>query len=437
MNRIILISLFSILAIQVMAQEKIVQTAGRTQLGEFAPEFAHLNDDILFGEVWSRNDLLSLRDRSLVTLTSLISQGITDSSLGFHLQEAKKNGITRTEISEIITHIAFYAGWPKAWAAFRQAKDVWAEDTSADDAKARFQQEMIFPIGEPNTAYAKYFTGNSYLARISDEQVPIANVTFEPGCRNNWHIHHATKGGGQMLIGVAGRGWYQEEGKPAQEILPGTVIHIPANVKHWHGAAADSWFAHLAFEIAGENASNEWLEPVTDEEYGNIEVNMNSMQSNHKVLVAYFSATGVTAQAAQKVADATGGEVYAITPAKPYTDADLDWRDKQSRSSVEMNDPKARPALGGKRLDVSEYDVVFIGYPIWWDQAPRLINTFIESHNLKGKAVIPFATSGGSTISGSAATLKRSYPSLEWKEGRLLNRADEKTVRTWIDILGY
>ena len=188
-------------------------------------------------------------------------------------------------------------------------------------------------------------------------------------------------------------------------------------------------------QTAGENASNEWLEPVTDEEYGKI--NMNSMQSNHKVLVAYFSATGVTARAAQKVAEATGGEVYAITPAKPYTDADLDWRDKLSRSSVEMNDPKARPALGGKRLDVSDYDVVFIGYPIWWDQAPRLINTFIESHNLKGKTVIPFATSGGSTIAGSAATLKRSYPALEWKEGCLLNRADEKTLRTWIERLGY
>ena len=188
-------------------------------------------------------------------------------------------------------------------------------------------------------------------------------------------------------------------------------------------------------QIAGEKASNEWLEPVADEEYGKI--NMNSMQSNHKILVAYFSATGVTARAAQKVAEATGGEVYAITPAKPYTDADLDWRDKQSRSSVEMNDPKARPALGGKRLDVSEYDVVFIGYPIWWDQAPRIINTFIESHDLKGKTVIPFATSGGSTISGSAATLKRSYPALEWKEGCLLNRADEKTVRTWIERLGY
>ena len=188
-------------------------------------------------------------------------------------------------------------------------------------------------------------------------------------------------------------------------------------------------------QIAGEKASNEWLEPVADEEYGKI--NMNSMQSNHKVLVAYFSATGVTARAAQKVAEATGGEVYAITPAKPYTDADLDWRDKQSRSSVEMNDPKARPALGGERLDVSEYDIVFIGYPVWWDQAPRLINTFIESHNLKGKTVIPFATSGGSTISGSVATLKRCYPALEWKEGCLLNRVDEKTVRTWIDRLGY
>ena len=264
---ILFISFITIATLNVMAQKKITQTAGRTQLGEFAPEFARLNDDILFGEVWSRNHLLSLRDRSLVTLTSLISQGITDTSLTYHLQEAKRNGITRTEISEIITHIAFYAGWPKAWAAFRQAKEIWKEETKTEDAKTRFQQEMIFPIGEPNTAYAQYFKGNSYLARVSGEQVSIANVTFEPGCRNNWHIHHATKGGGQMLIGVAGRGWYQEWGKPAQEILPGTVIHIPAGVKHWHGAADDSWFAHLAIEIAGENASNEWLEPVSNIDY--------------------------------------------------------------------------------------------------------------------------------------------------------------------------
>lgn len=259
---------------------KVVQTAGRDQLGDFAPKFAELNDDVLFGEVWSRTDRLGLRDRSLVTITALVSMGITDSPLTYHLQTAKKNGITRTEIAEILTHLGFYAGWPKAWAAFRQAKDVWAEDVWVEDTaepdrhdaarnvetdgKADFQKQMIFPIGEPNTAYAQFFTGNSYLAPVSTEQVKVFNVTFEPGCRNNWHIHRASEGGGQMLIGVAGRGWYQEEGKPAVEILSGTVIHIPANVKHWHGASADSWFAHLAFELDGKDTSNEWLEPVSD-----------------------------------------------------------------------------------------------------------------------------------------------------------------------------
>ncbi|MDE6497227.1 MAG: carboxymuconolactone decarboxylase family protein [Muribaculaceae bacterium] len=281
MKRIILTLIISVTTIfSAMAQQKIVQTAGRQQLGDFAPEFAHLNDDILFGEVWSRNDLLSLRDRSLVTITSLISMGITDTSLVYHLQEAKKNGITRTEIAEILTHIAFYAGWPKAWGAFRLAKDVWNDDIKGEDAKAvtdsvasqreEFARSMIFPIGEPNTAYAKYFIGNSYLAQIATEQIPFANVTFEPGCRNNWHVHKAETGGGQMLVGVAGRGWYQEEGKDPVEILPGTVINIPANVKHWHGAAKDSWFAHLAFAVPGEDADNIWLEPVSEEDYNKL-----------------------------------------------------------------------------------------------------------------------------------------------------------------------
>ncbi len=254
----------------IMAQKKITQTAGRDQLGDFAPEFAHLNDDILFGEVWSRNDLLSLRDRSLITVTALISQGITDSSLIHHMQTAKNNGITRLEISEVITHIAFYAGWPKAWGAFRIAKEVWADDVEGSDAKADYQRSIIFPIGDPNDLYAKYFSGQSYLASISTEQIEFSNVTFEPGCRNNWHIHHASKGGGQTLVGVGGRGWYQEEGKSAIEILPGTVIHIPANVKHWHGAAADSWFSHLAFGVPGEDISTEWLEPIDDSTYEKI-----------------------------------------------------------------------------------------------------------------------------------------------------------------------
>ena len=132
---------------------------------------------------------------------------------------------------------------------------------------AEYQKTIFFPIGQKNEAYAKYFIGQSYLAPVASKEFPIYNVTFEPGCRNNWHIHHADKGGGQMLICVGGRGYYQEFGKDPVEMTPGTVITIPEGAKHWHGAAPNSWFSHLAFEIPGENPSNEWLEPVTDEEY--------------------------------------------------------------------------------------------------------------------------------------------------------------------------
>ena len=128
----------------------------------------------------------------------------------------------------------------------------------------------VFEIGEPNTAFAQYFTGQSYLKMLTTERVGVGNVTFEPGCRNNWHVHHAAKGGGQILLVTAGRGYYQEWGKEAQELHPGDVVNIPAGVKHWHGAAPDSWFAHLAVEVPGEETSNEWLEPVSDEEYGKL-----------------------------------------------------------------------------------------------------------------------------------------------------------------------
>lgn len=250
--------------------QNVKQIAGRDQLGDFAPKFAELNDDVLFGEVWNRTDQLSLRDRSLVTVVALMSQGLTDESFRYHLMSAKKNGISRSEIAEILTHAAFYAGWPKAWAAFRMAKDVWNDTTEVVDAKTEFEREMIFSIGKPNDAFAKYFIGQSYLAPLSTSQVGIFNVTFEPGCRNNWHIHHAKNGGGQILICVAGQGWYQEWGKPAQQLNPGDVVNIPAGVKHWHGAAADSWFAHLAIEVPGESTSNEWLEPVDDKEYSQL-----------------------------------------------------------------------------------------------------------------------------------------------------------------------
>ena len=245
--------------------KKITQTAGRNQLGDFAPMFAHLNDDVLFGEVWNA-EALDTKTKCIVTVVSLMASGITDSSLGYHLQNAKNNGVTKAEIAAIITHATMYVGWPKGWAVFRQAKEIWNEAESAVSEKDAYQNSIFFPIGEENP-YGQFFVGQSYLAPVSTEQVPVFNVTFEPGCRNNWHVHHATKGGGQMLICVGGRGWYQEWGKEAVEMTPGTVVNIPANVKHWHGAAADSWFSHLAIEVGGENASNEWLEPVSDEEY--------------------------------------------------------------------------------------------------------------------------------------------------------------------------
>ena len=246
---------------------KIVQTAGRDSLGGFAPEFAHFNDDILFGENWNNTDI-DLKTRCIITVVALMASGVTDSSLKFHLENAKAHGVTKREIASIITHVAFYAGWPKGWAVFNMAKEVWTEGAPAEDEKAAHAAEMIFPIGEPNEAYAQYFIGQSYLAPVSSSQVGVANVTFEPGCRNNWHIHHADKGGGQILICVAGRGYYQEWGKDAVEMKPGDCINIPVGVKHWHGAAPDSWFSHLAVEVPGENSSNEWLEPVNDEQYG-------------------------------------------------------------------------------------------------------------------------------------------------------------------------
>lgn len=151
-----------------------------------------------------------------------------------------------------------------------------------------------------------------------------------------------------------------------------------------------------------------------------------------KTLVAYFSATGTTAKAARMIAEVTSGTLHEIMPQGAYTPADLDWNDRKSRSSVEMNDPKARPALKADSTDMSAYDVVFIGYPIWWDQAPRIINTFIESHDLKGKVLIPFATSGGSGIGNSTAVLKEAYPELDWEAGKLLNRADKSVIAGWI-----
>jgi len=245
-------------------KEKIVQTAGRDSLTGIADEFAKLNDDVLFEEVWNRHSITT-KERCIITIVSLISKGILDSSLSYHIQNAKNNGVSLEEISEIVTHIAFYAGWPNAWAAFRIIKEVYKDEAKQNDHGG------IFGIGEFNEGYKQYFIGNSYLKPLTNiNGLSIANVTFEPGCRNNWHIHHATKNGGQILICVEGEGYYQEEGKDVIVMHPGDVISCNANIKHWHGSTPNGWFSHLAIAVPGENCYTEWLEPISDDYYNNI-----------------------------------------------------------------------------------------------------------------------------------------------------------------------
>lgn len=233
------------------------QTAGRKGLGDLAPKFAELNDDVLFGEVWLREDKLSAKDRSMITVTALVTKGIYDNSLRFHIQNAKNHGVTKTEMVEIITHLAFYVGWPNAWATFSIVREVYAEEKA-------FLSDSLFGLGEENVGFAKYFSGKSYLKPLCTKGVGTYNVTFEPRCRNNWHIHHK---GGQILLCTDGQGWYQEFGKPARKLVPGDVVYIAPEVKHWHGAGKDEWFTHVALEIPADGASNEWCEPVSDEEY--------------------------------------------------------------------------------------------------------------------------------------------------------------------------
>ena len=168
---------------------------------------------------------------------------------------------------------------------------------------------------------------------------------------------------------------------------------------------------------------------------GQTKTNNNQQEDKKmsKTLVAYFSATGTTKAVAERLAKAANADLYEITPVERYTDADLDWHNKKSRSSVEMDDLKSRPAIVGKVKNIESYDVVYVGFPIWWYTAPTIINTFIESNNLKGKTVIPFATSGGSTIRKSCADLKKAYPEIKWKDGKLLNYATDNELKDWAE----
>ena len=234
-------------------------TVGRDQLGNLAPKFAELNDDVLFGQVWQREQELSARDRSLITIVSVIAGGNFD-HLEAQLQLGKNNGLSKQEIVEIITHQAFYVGWPKAWTAFKIVKQFYGETDTIKNTI--LEKSTIFPLGDPVTP--QRFDGKAWLKTISEPtenplKKRVSNVTFAPGARNIWHLHRT----GQILLVTGGEGWYQEWQKPAQKLKEGDTVNIPADVKHWHGATKDSWFVHIAIN----SEESEWFEPLSEDEY--------------------------------------------------------------------------------------------------------------------------------------------------------------------------
>jgi len=245
-----------------LAQGAAVQTKLRGGIPfdyAFAPATDYYLKAHLFGDIFAR-DILTYAERELVTVSALASIQGVEPQLKSHINGARNMGVSDAEIHAIPHVLAAKVGDTEAYRAAKAVAEVYGEPFT----EVKPIEKMMFQKGELNVAYAQYFIGNSYLAPLLSEGLRMSNVTFEPRCRNNWHIHHK---GGQILICVGGEGWYQEWGKLAQKLRPGDVVNIPAEVKHWHGAAADSWFQHIAIAVSAEGASNEWQEAVTDEEY--------------------------------------------------------------------------------------------------------------------------------------------------------------------------
>ena len=240
-----------------------VQTklSGRPFNYEFAPQTDYYLKAHLFGDIFARNNL-SFADREIVTVSAISALLGCEPQLMAHISGARNMGVTDAQLHEIPLVLQQRVGEAEANRTKKMMAQVFNEPQPATVETVDFN---VWPKGNPNDAYAQYFIGNSYLADMGGG---IFNVTFEPGCRNNWHVHHKQV---QVLICVAGRGWYQEWGKEPVEMTPGTVIAIPAEAKHWHGAASDSWFQHLTYhKDVQPGASNEWLEPVTDDVYNKV-----------------------------------------------------------------------------------------------------------------------------------------------------------------------
>jgi quercetin dioxygenase-like cupin family protein/alkylhydroperoxidase/carboxymuconolactone decarboxylase family protein YurZ len=246
-------------------QTKLVGQPVTGPLYVFAPAIDQFLKAHLFGDIFQR-DVLNWQDRELATMAALANIEGVNAQLQGLMVIGMHNGLTPEQLQDLVSVLRAKCG-PKvaenAGVVLGQVLKHSMENNMSqqhDDAA----NGGIFPRGKKNEAYAQYFTGTSYLNMLSTERVFIGNVTFEPGCRNFWHIHHK---GGQILLVTGGRGWYQEWGQPARELRAGDVVNIPPETKHWHGAAKDSWFSHVAVEVQADGGSTEWLEPVSDEEY--------------------------------------------------------------------------------------------------------------------------------------------------------------------------
>ncbi len=245
-----------------LAQGTAVQTklvGGTPFTYTFAPATDYYLKAHLFGDIFAR-DILTFAEREIITVSALSSMPGVEPQLKSHIAGARNMGVSDAQLHAITNVLAEKVGAPESYRAAKAIAEVLGEPFN----QGKPVEQMMFPQGDLNTAYARYFIGNSYLAPLLSEGLPMSNVTFEPRCRNNWHVHHK---GGQILICVGGEGWYQEWEKPARKLRPGDVVNIPAEVKHWHGATADSWFQHIAIAVPADNATTDWLEPVTDEVY--------------------------------------------------------------------------------------------------------------------------------------------------------------------------
>ena len=384
------------------------------------PEMMDILQKFIFGEVFQTGDL-TMKQREMITCITLATLQ-TLPQLKAHAGAALNVGVTPEELREVMYLTAPFIGFPKMLNAVATVNEVFKE------------RGISLPLEKQGTVTeeTRHKTGKA----IQDKQYPGGVSSVMSGMPGDMG-----KDVEQFLTDYFFGEIYSRDALDLQtrELLGYCVLTtLEAESQlhsHYHGninagnspetltAAVIQCLPYIGFPAAIKALR------IIKQEYAKEDSNM---QTENKALVVYFSATGTTAKAARTIADVTGGTLYGIVPQQAYTSDDLDWNDRQSRSSVEMKNPQARPALKDTKLNVAASDVIFIGYPIWWDQAPRIINTFIESLDLKGKTLVPFATSGGSGISNSVRELRKAYPELKWMDGKLLNGASRSTIQNWV-----